>query len=119
MKCPKCGAKVSRGRAVCASCGATVESNLQTVRCRYCGARVPRGVHVCPQCGRRPTLGGRVSLLLLSILLGIALGVGATVAGRDYLSEVRYKLGTMLIDASGVGPNSGTAEPTPTATPTR
>jgi len=60
-----------------------------------------------------------VSLLILSILLGAALGVGATVVGRDYLSEVRYKLGTMLIDASGAGPDSGTVEPTPTATPSR
>ena len=116
MKCPKCGARIPAGLAICPECGASQSGKERYARCRYCGARVPRGVHVCPQCGRPPTLRGRVSLLLLSILLGILLGVGATVAGRPYLSEVRHKLGTMLLDASGKSHN-GDSDVVATATP--
>jgi hypothetical protein len=117
VKCPDCGTPVLKGLAVCPSCGKSVQSRIPTVRCRYCGAKVPKGVQRCPQCGRVPTLRRRVSLLLLSVLLGIALGVGATVVGRDYLSEVRHKLGVMLIEGSGQNVNDIPALSTPTVTP--
>lgn len=116
MKCSKCGARLPTGLAICPECGATHSGKDKHVRCRYCGARVPKGVHICPQCGRTPTLRGRIGLLALSVLLGVALGGGATVLGRGHLPEVRYKLGTMLLEAAGDGP-AGNAVQTATATP--
>ncbi|MGB9593253.1 MAG: zinc-ribbon domain-containing protein [Anaerolineae bacterium] len=112
MKCPECGTKVSRDNAICPSCGAVLRGRVATVRCRICGARVPKGVHICPQCGRPPTLRGRVGLLALSIVLGIVLGVGVYVAGRSYVPDLRYRLGVLLIQESGMG-----GEPAPTLTP--
>lgn len=112
MKCPECGTKVSRDNAICPSCGATLRGRVPTVRCRVCGARVPRGVHICPQCGRPPTLRGRVGLLAVSILLGVALGVGVYVAGHGYVSDLRYRLGVLLIQESGLD-----GVPAPTQTP--
>lgn len=116
MKCPKCGTRIATGLSICPECGASQSGKERYVRCRYCGARVPRSVHVCPQCGRPPTLRGRVSLLLLSIVLGILLGVGTTIVGRPYLDQVRHKLGIMLLDASGQETNTG-PDATPTGTP--
>ncbi len=116
MKCPKCGARIATGLAICPECGASQSGKMRHVRCRYCGTRVPREVHICPQCGRPPTLRGRVNFLLLSILLGIALGVAVTLAGQPYLAEVRHKLGIMLLDASsgaGGGAFDVTATPSP------
>ncbi len=112
MKCPECGTKVSRENAICPSCGAVLRGRVPTVRCRICGARVPRGVHICPQCGRPPTLRGRVKMLALSILLGVALGVAGYIAGLAYAPEVRYRLGVLLIQESGMS-----GEPTPALTP--
>lgn len=112
MKCSECGAKVSRENAICPECGVGLRGRVATVRCRVCGARVPRGVHICPQCGRPPTLRGRVGLLAVSIVLGIALGVGAYVAALDYMPDLRYRLGVLLIRESGMG-----AESAPTLTP--
>lgn len=109
--------RVSKGLAVCPACGTNVRSRIRAVRCRYCGAKVPKGVQRCPQCGRVPTLRRRARLLLLSVLLGIALGVGATVVGRDYLSDVRYQLGVMLIEGSGRNVNDIPSLSTPTVTP--
>lgn len=116
MKCPECGAKVSRDNAICPSCGATLRGRVPTVRCRICGARVPRGVHICPQCGRPPTLRGRMKLLALSVLLGVALGVGLYVAGLGYAPDLRYRLGVLLIQESGMSADP-TPSPTPQATP--
>jgi len=112
MKCPECGTRISRDNAICPSCGAVLRERTPTVRCRVCGARVPRGVHICPQCGRPPTLRGRVSMLVLSVLLGVALGVGVYIAGRDYLPDLRYRLGVLLIQESGMD-----GGPAPTLTP--
>jgi RNA polymerase subunit RPABC4/transcription elongation factor Spt4 len=118
MKCSKCGARMPTGLAICPECGATVGKKVRYVRCRYCGARVPRGLHICPQCGRVPTLRGRVSLLVVTVVLGIALGSGATFAGQKYLPEVRYRLGVMLLDASGKQAGDGPGQLVPTVTPT-
>jgi hypothetical protein len=48
----------------------------------------------------------------LSVLLGVTLGVGVYVAGRDYVPELRYRLGVLLIQESGMG-----REPVPTLMP--
>jgi len=119
VKCPDCGEKVSKGLGVCPACGANLRSRIRVVRCRYCGAKVPKGVQHCPQCGRVPSLRRRVSLLLLSIFLGIALGVAAIVVAREYVSDVRFDLGVMLIQGSGrdIGEVPPTATPTPTPAP--
>ena len=119
MKCPDCGERVSKGLAVCPACGASVRSRIRMIRCRYCGAKVPKGVQRCPQCGRVPTLRRRVSLLLLAIFLGILLGVAGVVAGREYLPEVRFRLGVMLIQGSGqdISDVPPTVTPTPTPVP--
>jgi RNA polymerase subunit RPABC4/transcription elongation factor Spt4 len=117
MKCSKCGARMPTGLAICPECGASQGRKIRYVRCRNCGAKVPRGLHICPQCGRVPTLRGRVSLLVVAVVLGIALGIGATFAGGRYVSDVRYRLGVMLLDASGRGTAYDGGQPSPTATP--
>lgn len=117
MKCPDCGAQVLKDLAVCPACGKDVRNRTRTVRCRHCGAKVPVGVRLCPQCGRAPTLRGRVRLLAIAILLGFLIGTGATIAGQDYLSEVRYRLGVMLLEGAGVDGNGIAPPATPASTP--
>ena len=45
--CPKCGAKVARGK-FCAECGAAL-----IVKCKNCGKELAPGAKFCPECGTK------------------------------------------------------------------
>lgn len=47
MICPKCGAKVRKGK-FCLSCGVAL-----VVKCKNCGGELAPGVRFCPECGTK------------------------------------------------------------------
>jgi hypothetical protein len=54
---------------------------------------------------------------VVSVLLGIVLGIAAIVAGHEYVPEVRYRLGVMLIEGSGRAVQEVPATQFPVVTP--
>jgi len=72
---------------------------------------------MCPQCGRVPALRRRARILVVTLLLGVVLGVAGIVVGRDYVPDVRYRLGVMLIEGSGRSVDDVPPLATPTGTP--
>ena len=75
--CPKCGASVTPGQAVCTECGARLQRTPTTIRCRYCGKRASSELVICPHCGRE--LRPAPSRLLTWVLPGLV--VAAFAAG--------------------------------------
>lgn len=137
-RCPHCGAHLTQGATLCASCGRTV-ARQDDDRCAVCGAHLEAAQEQCPVCGaERRLVPTRHASTLMSVSAGLLLlaaiavlgarlrpDSGAAATGDTLTSAVSQPAGALAArdvtvtptEAAGALIPSLVTDDTPTSTP--